>query len=45
MGWKGDLNKGLLQCLIYSGFSLCSLNKGGKGKFLKKLWRCFGGRV
>ena len=42
----GDLNTGLLQGPpIYSGFSLCSLNKGGKGKFLKKLWCCFGGRV
>ena len=45
VGEMGDLNKGLLQCPIYSGFSLCSLNKGGKGKFLKKLWCCFGGRV
>ena len=42
---KGDLNKGLLLCPIYSGFSLCYLNKWGKGKFVKKLWCCFGGRV
>ena len=45
MGKMGDLNKGLLLCPIYSGFSLCSLNKGGKGKFLKKLWCCCGNLI